>query len=330
MAEYDLSGINVPCNIDAEQSVLGAVLMDSSAMSELATVLQPDHFYVALNRSVYGVMLNMYLAGDKIDIVTVLDAVMRQNIFETPEQAKEYLARIMTAVPSISTVGKYAAIVVDKYMARSLIFASKDIIDAVNEGTEDANTLIDLAEQKIFDIRSGAEIKGLTHIGGIVLDRIKALDELYKAAKEGKGQTITGLSTLYMDLDRRIYGLNRSDLIILAARPGMGKTSFAMNIVTNVGKKYQDTSIAVFSLEMSKEQIVSRMISSEASLTSDAMKTGTIPPEKWKDIGRASDVLSRLISSQYFLIKDIKQLMAGGGVALIGMTLVPLLSGLFG
>ena len=294
MAEYDLSGINVPCNIDAEQSVLGAVLMDSSAMSELATVLQPDHFYVALNRSVYGVMLNMYLAGDKIDIVTVLDAVMRQNIFETPEQAKEYLARIMTAVPSISTVGKYAAIVVDKYMARSLIFASKDIIDAVNEGTEDANTLIDLAEQKIFDIRSGAEIKGLTHIGGIVLDRIKALDELYKAAKEGKGQTITGLSTLYMDLDRRIYGLNRSDLIILAARPGMGKTSFAMNIVTNVGKKYQDTSIAVFSLEMSKEQIVSRMISSEASLTSDAMKTGTIPPEKWKDIGRASDVLSRL------------------------------------
>ena len=294
MAEYDLSGINVPCNIDAEQSVLGAVLMDSSAMSELATVLQPDHFYVALNRSVYGVMLNMYLAGDKIDIVTVLDAVMRQNIFETPEQAKEYLARIMTAVPSISTVGKYAAIVVDKYMARSLIFASKDIIDAVNEGTEDANTLIDLAEQKIFDIRSGAEIKGLTHIGGIVLDRIKALDELYKAAKEGKGQTITGLSTLYMDLDRRIYGLNRSDLIILAARPGMGKTSFAMNIVTNVGKKYQDTSIAVFSLEMSKEQIVSRMISSEASLTSDAMKTGAIPPEKWKDIGRASDVLSRL------------------------------------
>ena len=91
MAEYDLSGINVPCNIDAEQSVLGAVLMDSSAMSELATVLQPDHFYVALNRSVYGVMLNMYLAGDKIDIVTVLDAVMRQNIFETPEQAKEYV-----------------------------------------------------------------------------------------------------------------------------------------------------------------------------------------------------------------------------------------------
>lgn len=228
MAEYDLSGINVPCNIDAEQSVLGAVLMDSSAMSELATVLQPDHFYVALNRSVYGVMLNMYLAGDKIDIVTVLDAVMRQNIFETPEQAKEYLARIMTAVPSISTVGKYAAIVVDKYMARSLIFASKDIIDAVNEGTEDANTLIDLAEQKIFDIRSGAEIKGLTHIGGIVLDRIKALDELYQGGEGGQGADHHG--TVHA-----VHGSRPQDLRSEPLRPDnpCGSSRYGQDLVCN-------------------------------------------------------------------------------------------------
>ncbi len=294
MAEYDLSGINIPYNLDAEQSVLGAVLMDGDAMAELATTLQPDYFYVSLNRDVYGVMLNMFLAGDKIDVVTVLEAVMRQGVFETSEQAKEYLTRIMTAVPSIASVGKYAAIVADKYMTRSLIFAAKEIIDSANEGSEDANTLIDFAEQKIFDIRSGAEVKGLTHISGIVLDRVNALNELYKRAKEDGGSSMTGLSTLYRELDRRIYGLNRSDLIILAARPGMGKTSFAMNIATNVGKKYNDTAIAVFSLEMSKEQIVSRMISSEASLTSDSMKTGDIPVEKWKDIGRAAEVLSRL------------------------------------
>ncbi len=294
MAEYDLSGVNIPYNLDAEQSVLGAVLMDGEAMSELATILQPDHFYVSLNKAVYGVMLNMFITGDRIDVVTVLEACMRQGIFETNEQAKEYLTRIMTAVPSISSVSKYAQIVVDKYMVRSLIFAAKEIIDSANEGAEDANTLIDFAEQKIFDIRSGAEIKGLTHISGIVLDRINALNDLYKQAKEGGGASITGLSTLYKELDKRIYGLNKSDLIILAARPGMGKTSFAMNIATNVGKKYQDTAVAVFSLEMSKEQIVSRMISSEASLTSEAMKTGVIPDEKWKDIGRAAEVLSRL------------------------------------
>lgn len=294
MAEYDLSGVNIPYNLDAEQSVLGAVLMDGEAMSELATILQPDHFYVSLNKAVYGVMLNMFITGDRIDVVTVLEACMRQGIFETNEQAKEYLTRIMTAVPSISSVSKYAQIVVDKYMVRSLIFAAKEIIDSANEGAEDANTLIDFAEQKIFDIRSGAEIKGLTHISGIVLDRINALNDLYRQAKEGGGASITGLSTLYKELDKRIYGLNKSDLIILAARPGMGKTSFAMNIATNVGKKYQDTAVAVFSLEMSKEQIVSRMISSEASLTSEAMKTGVIPDEKWKDIGRAAEVLSRL------------------------------------
>lgn len=294
MAEYDLSGVNIPYNLDAEQSVLGAVLMDGEAMSELATILQPDHFYVSLNKAVYGVMLNMFITGDRIDVVTVLEACMRQGIFETNEQAKEYLTRIMTAVPSISSVSKYAQIVVDKYMVRSLIFAAKEIIDSANEGAEDANTLIDFAEQKIFDIRSGAEIKGLTHISGIVLDRINALNDLYKQAKESGGASITGLSTLYKELDKRIYGLNKSDLIILAARPGMGKTSFAMNIATNVGKKYQDTAVAVFSLEMSKEQIVSRMISSEASLTSEAMKTGVIPDEKWKDIGRAAEVLSRL------------------------------------
>ena len=294
MAEYDLSGVNIPYNLDAEQSVLGTVLMDGEAMSELATILQPDHFYVAVNKAVYGVMLNMFITGERIDVVTVLEACMRQGIFETNEQAKEYLTCIMTAVPSISSVSKYAQIVVDKYMVRSLIFAAKEIIDNANEGAEDANTLIDFAEQKIFDIRSGAEIKGLTHISGIVLDRINALNDLYKQAKSGGGASITGLSTLYKELDKRIYGLNRSDLIILAARPGMGKTSFAMNIATNVGKKYQDTAIAVFSLEMSKEQIVSRMISSEASLTSEAMKTGVIPDEKWKDIGRAAEVLSRL------------------------------------
>ena len=294
MAEYDLSGVNIPYNLDAEQSVLGAVLMDGEAMSELATILQPDHFYVSLNKAVYGVMLNMFITGDRIDVVTVLEACMRQGVFETNEQAKEYLMRIMTAVPSISSVSKYAQIVVDKYMVRSLIFAAKEIIDSANEGAEDANTLIDFAEQKIFDIRSGAEIKGLTHISGIVLDRINALNDLYKQAKEGGGASITGLSTLYKELDKRIYGLNKSDLIILAARPGMGKTSFAMNIATNVGKKYQDTAVAVFSLEMSKEQIVSRMISSEASLTSEALKTGVIPDEKWKDIGRAAEVLSRL------------------------------------
>ncbi len=294
MAEYDLTGINLPYNLDAEQSVLGAVLMNGDAMADIATTLQPEHFHISVHKDIYTVMLQMFLSGERIDVVTVLDKVMVQGIFETAEQAKEYLAKLISAVPSISTIGKYADIVSEKYMTRSLIFAAKDIMDTANTGGEDANTLVDYAEQRIYDIRSGAEVKGLTHISGIVLERINALDELSRAARESGGPVMTGLSTLYTELDKRIHGLNKSDLIILAARPGMGKTSFAMNIATNVGKKYNDKAIAVFSLEMSKEQIVGRMISSEASLSSDQMRTGKISQEKWRDVGRAADILSRL------------------------------------
>lgn len=294
MAEYDISGVNLPYSLDAEQSVLGAVLMDGGVMAEAANIVRPEHFHLSLNRDIFAVMLQMFTSGDRIDIVTVLDAVMRQGIFETSEQAKEYLTRIMTAVPSISTVAKYAEIIAEKYMVRSLIFAAKDIIDTANEGAEDANTLVDYAEQKIFDIRNGSEDKDLEHISGIVLDRINALNELVKSRGENGEPAMTGLSTLYGELDRKIFGLNRSDLIIIAARPGMGKTSFAMNIATNVGKRYPDKAIAVFSLEMSKEQIVSRMLSSEASLSSELMRTGKISPDKWRDIVRAADILSRL------------------------------------
>ena len=294
MAEYDISGINLPFNLDAEQSVLGAVLMDGEAMAEIATTLQPEHFHVSMHRDIYAALLQMFLSGEKIDIVTVLERTMQQGVFETSEQAKEYLVRLTTAVPSISSISKYADIVSEKYIVRSLIFAAKEIIDTANAGGEDANTLVDYAEQKIFDIRSGGEVKGLTHISGIVLDRINMLNELSRTAAESGEPAMTGLSTLYTGLDKRIHGLNKSDLIILAARPGMGKTSFAMNIATNVGKKHTDKAIAVFSLEMSKEQIVGRMISSEASLSSDQMRTGKISSEKWKDVGRAADILSRL------------------------------------
>lgn len=294
MAEYDLSGINLPVNVDAEQSVLGAVILSGEAMADIATTLQPEHFHITLHKEIYAALLQMFLAGAKIDIVTVLDKTMQQGIFETSEQAKEYLAKLTSAVPSIQTIGKYASIVSEKYMLRSLIHASKEIMDAANAGAEDANTLVDFAEQKIFDIRNGGEVKGLTHISGIVLDRVNVLNELYNSAQSSGEAVMTGLSTRFTELDKRIHGLNKSDLIILAARPGMGKTSFAMNIATNVGKKQQDKAIAVFSLEMSKEQIVARMISSEASLTSDEMRTGSFSAQKWKDIGRAADVLSRL------------------------------------
>ena len=295
MAEYDLSGINLPYSLDAEQSVLGAILMDSNALSEVSDALQPEHFHITLNRQIYEVLIQMGLSSAQIDVVTVLDACMRQGVFETAEQAKEYLTRLMTAVPSISSVGKYAKIVTEKYLLRSLIFAAKEIIDAANEGAEDAETLVDFAEQKIFDIRSGQDRSELTHISGIVFDRVNELNQMAKAAAANNGNPVmTGLETMFKELDRRIFGLNKSDLIIIAGRPGMGKTSFAMNIATNVAKKYRDKDVCVFNLEMSKEQIVSRMLSSEAMLPSE--ENGQSPAEQ---VGRYHAVRGYTVAAAY-------------------------------
>ncbi len=295
MAEYDLSGMNLPFSLDAEQSVLGAVLMDQNAMTEVIGVLHPEHFYVELNRSIYAVLVQMNMSSQSIDIITVLENVMRQGLFETAEQAKEYLAKLMQSVPSISSVAKYAEIIRDKFVLRSLIFTAREIMDAASSGAEDVNAIVDLAEQKIFDIRSGEENKDLTHISSIVFERVKALDELARSSAANGGQPVmTGQSTGFMEVDKKIFGLNPSDLIILAARPGMGKTSFAMNVAVNTAKKYRDKAVCVFSLEMSKEQIVSRMISSEALLPSDSIKTGRIETAKWNDVITAAEILVQL------------------------------------
>lgn len=295
MADYDLSGINLPYNPDAEQSVLGCILLDGGALGEVVGTLHPEHFYAQLNRDIFAVLTQMYMTNERIDVVTVLDACMRQGVFDTPDDAKKYLALVMEAVPSVSSIAKYAGIVTEKYLLRSLIMASKEIIDAASAGTENANDIVDFAEQRIYDIRAGVENKSLTHISGIVFDRVKALNELVKVTAANGGQPVmSGLPTGFMELDKRIFGLNRSDLLILAARPGMGKTSFAMNIAVNVGKKYRDKQICVFSLEMSKEQIVSRMINSEALLPSEAMKTGKVAADKWKQIMESADMLSQL------------------------------------
>ncbi len=295
MANYDLSGVNLPYNPDAEQSVLGCVLLDGGALAEIIGTLHPEHFYAQLNRDIFAVMTQMYMTSERIDVVTVLDACMRQSVFESADDAKKYLTTVMEAVPSVSSIAKYAGIVTEKYLLRSLILASKEIIDAATTGAENANDIVDFAEQRIYNIRAGVENKSLTHISGIVFDRVKALNELVKATAANGGQPVmSGLSTGFMELDNKIFGLNRSDLLILAARPAMGKTSFAMNVAVNVGKKYRDKEICVFSLEMSKEQIVARMINSEALLPSDAMKTGRVAADKWKQIMESADILSQL------------------------------------
>lgn len=292
---YDLSEEKLPFSLDAEQSILGAIILEGERITDVIGSLHPEHFYVGLNRDIYSVLVQMSMSSQAIDIVTVLDNVMRQGLFEKAEDAKQYLGNLVDTTPSVSTIERYAEIVREKYMLRSLITAAKEIMDAAMSGSDDVNAIVDLAEQKIFDIRRGEESKELTHISGIVYDRLKALNELAQSAAANGGQPVmTGLSTGFMELDKRIFGLNPSDLIILAARPGMGKTSFAMNIAVNTAKRYRDKAVCVFSLEMSKEQIVSRVLSSEAMLPSEAMKTGRIENSKWTDVMTCAESLVQL------------------------------------
>ncbi|MBD5130801.1 MAG: replicative DNA helicase [Ruminococcaceae bacterium] len=295
MAEYDLTGINLPFDPTAEEAVIGAVIGAKDMLSEVIEALRPEHFYIDRCREIYTVMTQLYMSNEKIDVLTVGDMCVRQGVFDQPTEARTYLMGALERCPSVSSIKKYAEIVTEKYLLRSLIFASKEIIDAANNSADSADAIVDFAEQKIFDIRSGTQNSSLTHIVGVVYDRVRAFSDLVKSSRENGGQPVmTGLSTGFSELDKRIFGLNKSDLIILAARPGMGKTSFAMNIAVNVSKRFRDKQICVFSLEMSKEQIVSRMMCSEAMLPSDVMKTGRASPEQLNNVMVAADVLQHL------------------------------------
>ena len=203
---------------------------------------------------------------------------------------QKLFVRLAEAAISPSSVERYAEIVEEKYLLRQLIYASKEIYELSASGSQDAQELLDFAEKKIYDIRGGREIKGLRSIKPVVIETIQQLSKL--AAQEDN--TGTGMSTSFSMLDKHIYGLNNSDLVLIAARPGMGKTSFVMNIAVNVAKKYRDKKIAVFSLEMAREQIVSRLLSSEARIASEKMRTGKIDRNEWKSIAEAADVLSQL------------------------------------
>lgn len=295
MAEYDLTGVTLPYDKVAEDAVIGAVIGNGELIGDIINDLRPEHFFDDRNREIYKIMTQLFMSNDVINNVTVGDLCALHGVFEQASEAKAYLIKALQDVPSISAIGKYANIVTEKFLRRSLIFASKEIIDMANTSPDAADAVVDFAEQKIFDVRSGTSNNGLTHISGVVYDRVRVFGELVKEYEENGGHAVmTGLSTGFAELDKRIFGLNRSDLIILAARPGMGKTSFAMNIASNVAKRFRDKQVCVFSLEMSKEQIVSRMMCSEALLPSDAMKTGKSTKEQLGNVMTAADVLQHL------------------------------------
>ena len=283
---YD--GLNLPYSPEAEQSVLGAVLLDSSCLDRVAEILpRPDYFHLVNHRQIYAAMLDLFTVGKPVDFVTVLEYLKKEDAFDEVS-GKTYLLQLAQIVPSISNVESYATIVRDKYDIRTLITTARDIIEDAAGGATDATALLDSAEQRIFDIRRGKNMQGLQRVNEVIIQTFDRLDLLNSAESD----QYKGISTGIRDLDETITGLNRSDLLLLAARPGMGKTSFALNIARHAAVA-EERKVAFFSWEMTKEQLVSRLLSTEAMVGGTKLRTGKLSEEEWVRLIEAGDILSK-------------------------------------
>ena len=275
-------------SLEAEQSVLGAILIDSNCLDKIAEIiLNPDYFYVSSHKIIYTVILELFVSGEPIDYVTLLEKLKQEKNFDEINY-KSYLLQIAQIVPSVNNIEYYAEIIRDKYNLRVLVNTAREIIDNASETDVNPSDLLNLAEQKIFDIRRGKETKGLQRINEIILQTFDRLDEINSRPE----YEYSGIPTGIKDLDRVIMGLNKTDLILLAARPGMGKTSFAINIAQHVSVVKQKK-VAFFSLEMSKEQLVSRMLSAEGKIPSQTLRMGKLSDNEWIRLIEAGDILSK-------------------------------------
>ena len=280
----ELLGRKTPHSAPAEQAVVGSMLIDPRCIPDVLERLKGDEFYIKLNRDIYETMASMFAYGQIIDPVTVLDQMKVRGVYT--DECDSYMAEIMRITPTASNVMEYAAIVRDRALLRRLAETADEINNMVYEGSGEAESMLEAAERKIYALRQGRNVGGLEPISSVVQN---VFDELSEAA--ASGNKIPGLSTGLPDLDRTILGLNKSELILIAARPGMGKTSIALNIALNAAMTLHKT-VAMFSLEMSREQLVSRLLSRAALVPGQNLLTGQLTEQQWRAIADAAQTLS--------------------------------------
>ena len=274
-----------PNSLEAEQAVLGSILIDNRCVADVIGILRPEDFYLQQNREIYETIYTMFNFSQTIDPVTVLDK-MRELGYHR-DNSRDYVLQLMEITPTAANAERYANIVRDKAMLRGLSQAATDISEIVYSQVGTPAEMLEAAEKKIYALRKGERGDSLEHIG-TVMHRV--FDNLTELAQSDS--MIPGLSTGLRDLDMKINGLNKSDLLLIAARPAMGKTSFALNIGLNVAKKYNST-VAFFSLEMSREQLAMRLMSGESFVDSQKMQTGKLSEEEWEKLCMASAALSQ-------------------------------------
>lgn len=283
-----LDDINFPYSLEAEQAVLGAILMEPACINQAMIYVKSDYFYLPQHKAIFTIMQNIDAAGGKIDPLIVLEGLKKENIYDDAG-GKNYLFQLAQVVPSTENIESYAKIVREKYYTRTLINTSREIIDEATNNDDSADMLLDSAEQKIYNIRQGKTTGGPSLIGDIIVGEV--YDTLKKLSSEDADQ-YKGFTTGFSDLDKVMTGLNKSDLIIVGARPAMGKTSFALNIARNAAVM-ANKKVVFFSLEMTKEQLAQRVLAMEARIEGFKMRTGEIHDEEWKRIAAATAVLTQ-------------------------------------
>ncbi len=285
--EQGFMGTSLPFSNEAEQSVLGAILNDPPSINMVMDKLKAEHFYIPQNRRLYEILTTLSAANHPIEFITILEKLRGDELFDDTS-AKSYITNIIQSVATSANIITHADIIRERFYVRSLIVSSRDIIDMASGGVTDANLLLDAAEQKIYEIRQGRDVTGLKQLGNVIEG--ETFVRLSKISNPETRKDYIGIPTGFSELDKIITGLNRSDLIILGARPGMGKTAFALNVARNVAVQSGKT-VCFFSLEMSRDQLAQRLLSSEAMIESGKLRTAELSSDEWLRLSQAGERL---------------------------------------
>ena len=277
----------MPYSLDAEQSVLGSIIIDPECFDDVAQMIKENDFYLDVHREIYSAMMDFKMHSKPVDVITLVNALVSNGVYDDEASARAYIKLLVDIIPSSANVKDYAKIVFDKSVLRRLIQAA-DLIqrDAYSEG-ERVEDIVDVAEQRIFEIASNNEKRDFVHIKDVLLQTYERLNEL----QGDDGEDKLGLKTGFSDLDKVVVGFGKGDLIIVGARPGVGKTSFCLNLATNIAKS-SGKSVCIFSLEMSNEQLASRILASEALVDSQRLRTGKLEVRDWENIANAASALA--------------------------------------
>ena len=274
-----------PHSVESEQSILGSIILDKDAIITVAETINPSDFYKEAHKIIYESMLSLNSNNEPIDLITLIEELRKEGHLDNIGGIS-YLTSLSTIVPTTSNVKYYANIVKEKSVMRQLIKASNEIINLGYDASTDVQEILNKAEKNIFDISQEKSGDDIQPINAVLQDTFDMIEKLCTEKKE-----VTGMTTGFKDLNKKINGLQRTDLILLAARPAMGKTAFSLNLVQNAALK-GDASVAVFSLEMSKEQLVQRMLSAQSNVELSKIKTGTLGESDWPRIIDGMAVLS--------------------------------------